>query len=158
MIDEAVGEESGELAIDLYAGVGLFTIQLARRFKRVIGVESDREAITFALKNLSANNITNVGFHAATAETWLANSINARSHNSPDLVLLDPPRSGASAAIPLIATLQPSRIVYVSCDPATLARDLRSLIDLGFRVGGLSVIDLFPQTYHVETVARLERS
>jgi len=158
LIDEAVGEESGELAIDLYAGVGLFTIQLARRFKRVIGVESDREAITFAIKNLSANTITNVGFHATTAETWLGSTISARSHNSPDLVLLDPPRSGASAAIPLIATLEPSRIVYVSCDPATLARDLRNLIDLGFRIGGLSVIDLFPQTYHVETVARLERS
>jgi len=158
LIDEAVGEGSGELAIDLYAGVGLFTIQLARRFKRVIGVESDREAISFAIKNLSANNITNVGFHATTAETWLAGSISARSHNSPDLVLLDPPRSGASAAIPLIATLKPSRIAYVSCDPATLARDLRVLIDLGFRIGGLSVIDLFPQTYHVETVAQLERS
>lgn len=158
LIDEAVGEESGELAIDLYAGVGLFTIQLARRFKRVIGVESDREAITFALKNLSANNIANVGFHATTAETWLAGSINGGSHNSPDLVLLDPPRSGASAAIPMIAKLEPSRIVYVSCDPATLARDLRSLIELGFSVGGLSVIDLFPQTYHIETVARLERS
>ncbi|HEY3137412.1 MAG TPA: class I SAM-dependent RNA methyltransferase [Blastocatellia bacterium] len=158
LIDEAVGEASGDLAIDLYAGVGLFTIQLARRFKRVIGVESDREAVSFALKNLSTNNITNVECHATTAETWLASSISAGSHNSPDLVLLDPPRSGASTAIPLIATLQPSRIVYVSCDPATLARDLRSLIDLGFRIGGLSVIDLFPQTYHVETVSRLERS
>lgn len=157
LIDEAVGEVSGELAIDLYAGVGLFTLQLARRFNRVIGVDSDREAAKFALENLSANRVTNVEFHANDAEDWLKKSINEGPGNSPDLILLDPPRSGAPAATPLVAVLKPSRIVYVSCDPTTLARDLRSLVDAGYVLSRIAAIDLFPQTYHIETVAGLER-
>src|SRR5262249_55913623 len=105
-----------------------------------------------------ANRITNAEFHVSDVETWLKRSLDEGITHSPDLVLLDPPRSGASPAVPLIVALKPARIVCVSCDPATLARDLRTLIDLGFSVRELSVIDLFPQTYHIETVARLERS
>ena len=156
LIDEAVGGESGELAVDLYAGVGLFTIQLARRFNRVIGVESDRESARFASENLRANRITNAEFHVSDVETWLKRSLDEGITHSPDLVLLDPPRSGASPAVPLIVALKPARIVYVSCDPATLARDLRSLTDSGFGLSTITAIDLFPQTYHVETIATLE--
>jgi 23S rRNA (uracil1939-C5)-methyltransferase len=156
LIDEAIGEESGEFAIDLYAGVGLFTIQLARRFKRVIGVESDREAGEFALENLSVNRITNVEFHTGNAEAWLKSSVE-KPTRSPDLLLLDPPRSGAAEAVRLLDALAPLRVTYVSCDPATLARDLRSLIDSGYELSKITAFDLFPQTYHVETVAALER-
>lgn len=158
LIDDAVGEESGELAVDLYAGVGLFTIPLARRFKRVIGVESDAEAAQFASENLTANRVFNVELHTSRAERWLQRLITDRATvDSPDLVLLDPPRSGAAETVAYIAMLNPSRITYVSCEPPTLARDLRSLITSGYELTRVSGIDLFPQTYHVETVAALER-
>jgi 23S rRNA (uracil1939-C5)-methyltransferase len=158
LIDEAVGEESGEFAIDLYAGVGLFTIQLARRFNRVIGVESDRGAASFAQQNLSANGVTNVSFHTGDADAWLEKFVEQKgSLVSPDLIMLDPPRRGAAKAVIYISALKPYRIRYVSCDPATLARDLRSLIDSGYELSQITAFDLFPQTYHVETLAALER-
>ena len=156
LVDEAVGSESGEVAIDLYAGVGLFTIQLARRFNRVIGVEADTATADFARENISANRLTNVEFHNNAAEPWLKRLVEANAP-APDLMLLDPPRSGAAEAISHIVRLKPSRITYVSCDPTTFARDLRTLLDSGYEISRITAIDLFPQTYHVETVAALER-
>ncbi len=156
LADEAVGTESGDVAIDLYAGVGLFTIQLARRFTRVIGVEADTATAEFASENISANRVTNVEFHNNAAEPWLRRLVQANAP-APDLMLLDPPRSGAAEAISHIVGLKPSRITYVSCDPTTLARDLRTLLDSGYEISRITAIDLFPQTYHVETVAALER-
>ncbi len=156
LVDEAVGTASGELAIDLYAGVGLFTIQLARHFNRVIGVEADAATADFARENISANRMTNVEFHHNAAEAWLKRLLEANAP-APDLMLLDPPRSGAAGAISHIVGLKPSRITYVSCDPTTFARDLRTLLDSGYEVSRITAIDLFPQTYHVETVAALER-
>lgn len=157
LIDEAVdGRASGpeDLALDLYAGVGLFTIQMARRFKRVIGVESDPRTAKFALKNIGANELTNVEFHTSSVESWLRRYLDAEPVR-PDLVLLDPPRTGAAESIALVAQLKASLITYVSCDPATLARDLRILLDSGYELSRITAIDLFPQTYHVETVAAL---
>lgn len=147
---EATADYSGRLAVDLYAGVGLFTLQLARSFDRVIGVESDSRAARFARQNISDNKVTNVEFHNARVESWL------RGLNSvPDLILLDPPRAGAAEAMDEIAKLKPARIAYVSCDPATLARDLRKLIDARYSLSSVVAFDLFPQTYHVETIAKL---
>ena len=158
LIEEALGEKAGELAIDLYAGVGLFTIQLARRFRKVIGVESAGGATTFARDNIRANGLFNIKFVNARVEQWLEDFVKRRTGNaSPDFLLLDPPRSGAAAAIPHIAALNPASISYVSCDPTTLARDLRLLIDSGYDLRRVTAIDLFPQTYHVETVAWLEK-
>jgi 23S rRNA (uracil1939-C5)-methyltransferase len=160
LISEAVGESSGELAIDLYAGVGLFTVGLARRFEKVIGVESDPGAADFARKNISANNLANVRFYNARAEHWIrefAGRQKAKQSPPPELVLLDPPRAGAAESVIPIAELKPRRISYVSCDPPTLARDLRRLLDSGFELERVTAIDLFPQTYHVETVATLNR-
>jgi len=154
LLDEAVNADSGELAIDLYAGVGLFTIQLARRFTRVIGVEADRNATKFALENVIANRVTNVVMHTADVELWLKRFLETKTP-PPDLILLDPPRTGAAGAISHIVELKPSRITYVSCDPPTLARDLHKLIDAGYELSQVTALDLFPQTYHVETVARL---
>ena len=162
LIDEAVGPhsddsgDSGELAIDLFAGVGLFTIQMAGSFKRVIGVESDPQSAKFALENLGANEVTNVEFHTSSVEAWLKRYVDTKPA-PPDLVLLDPPRTGAAESIALVAQLKASRITYVSCDPTTLARDLRALVDSGYELSRIAAIDLFPQTYHIETVVALRR-
>lgn len=157
LIDEAVGNCSSgseDLALDLYAGVGLLTIQMARRFKRVIGVESDTRTAKFALENIAANELTNVEFHTSSVAAWLKRYLDAEPVR-PDLVLLDPPRTGAAESIALVAQLKARRITYVSCDPTTLARDLRLLLDSGYEPTRISAIDLFPQTYHVETVVAL---
>ena len=154
LVNEALGEIAGDLAIDLYAGVGLFTIQLARRFSRVIGVEVDTASTKFALENIGANQISNVEFHNIAADVWLKNFVDTNPPQ-PDLLLLDPPRSGAAESIDRVIVLKPKHITYVSCDPATLSRDLRRLLDSGYELTGITAIDLFPQTYHVETVATL---
>ncbi|HXU38482.1 MAG TPA: RsmD family RNA methyltransferase, partial [Blastocatellia bacterium] len=157
LIEEAVdncSSGSEDLALDLYAGVGLFTIQMARRFKHVIGVESDTRTAKFALENIAANELTNVEFHTSSVVAWLKRHLDAEQVR-PDLVLLDPPRTGAAESIAMVAQLKARRITYVSCDPTTLARDLRLLLDSGYELTRISAIDLFPQTYHVETVAAL---
>lgn len=154
MIAESVGEERGALAIDLFAGVGLFTLPMAQLYDRVIGIESERQAVKFGEKNSVHNQIHNAEFHCAAAQRWLRNFAPTEA---PDLVLLDPPRGGAAETIEEIIRLKPSRISYVSCDPATLARDLRKLLDAGFELKRVKGFDLFPQTYHVETIARLAR-
>ncbi len=156
LVNEAAGETSGDLAIDLYAGVGLFTIQLARRFTRVIGVEADTAAANFALDNISTNHLTNIEFHNSKTEMWLKSFVEAKAP-PPDLVLMDPPRIGAAEAITHLVALKPTRITYVSCDPTTLARDLRTLFDSGYELSRITAIDLFPQTFHIETVAALVR-
>jgi 23S rRNA (uracil1939-C5)-methyltransferase len=157
LIEEAIGESAGELAIDLYAGVGLFTIQLARRFDKVIGVESDRSATRFARENIKANEVTNVKFFNARVDQWLDSFLNQKSNRPPDFVLLDPPRNGAAESISRISELNPASISYVSCDPTTLARDLRRLIDSGYDLQRVTAVDLFPQTYHIETIAQLKK-
>jgi 23S rRNA (uracil1939-C5)-methyltransferase len=158
LIEEAVDENAGGLAIDLYAGVGLFTIQMARQFDKVIGVESDGGAARYARKNIRANGVSNVKFYNSRVEEWLDTFVEQRrSDQPPDFMLLDPPRSGAAGAIDKIAALGPGHISYVSCDPTTLARDLRRFIDSGYELRRVTAVDLFPQTYHIETVARLNR-
>jgi 23S rRNA (uracil1939-C5)-methyltransferase len=156
LLTEAIGDESGSLAIDLFAGAGLFTLPLARRYTRVIGVESDRRSAAFARDNIAANKLSNVDVHQAAAAGWLE-KFAARRNPAPDLVLLDPPRTGAADTIPHIVTLKPRRITYVSCDPTTLARDLRKLLDAGYDLRKVVALDMFPQTFHVETVIKLER-
>ena len=156
LINEAIGDESGELAIDLYAGVGLFTLPLARRFDRVIGIEADTRTAQCAHENISESGLTNVDFHNSSTERWLK-SFSQSLTERPDLIVLDPPRAGAADIVSHIAALKPARINYVSCDPTTLARDLRTLVENGFKLSELTAIDMFPQTYHLETVAKLNR-
>jgi 23S rRNA (uracil1939-C5)-methyltransferase len=161
LIDEATKGASGRLAIDLYAGVGLFTIQLARAFDEVKGIESGPGAARFARLNIEANSAANVEFFHERVETWLnryAATVDKTGAGRPDMVLLDPPRSGAIEATGPIIALGPERIVYVACDPTTMARDLRVMIDAGYRIERIAALDLFPQTYHIETVVSLERS
>ena len=157
LVASATAGESGALAVDLYAGVGLFAIPLSRAFERVVAVEGFAQAADFARANASANGAENVEVLDEPVEAWLERS--ADEPGAIDLVLLDPPRAGlGEAPARRLAALAPSRIVYVSCDPTTLARDLRVLADGGYRLESVEAFDLFPQTFHVETVARLAHS
>ncbi len=144
------------LAIDLYCGVGLFTLPLARRFTRVIGIESHERAAEFAARNASAAGLDNVRIDVAQVESWLETAY--KSHGRVPFLLLDPPRTGVPPrALHGITRLRPARVTYVSCDPATLARDLKALLATGYEMAGITAIDMFPQTHHVEIVAHLQR-
>jgi 23S rRNA (uracil1939-C5)-methyltransferase len=144
----------GETAVDLYCGVGLFTLPLARRFARVTGVEGNAAATAFARLNLADAKLSNAEIETAHVGDWLAR--HAESLTPVDFVLLDPPRAGADPeTLAGILALHPRHISYVSCDPATLARDLRALVAGGYTLASLVAFDMFPQTHHVETVAHL---
>ncbi|HEX8070536.1 MAG TPA: class I SAM-dependent RNA methyltransferase [Pyrinomonadaceae bacterium] len=144
-------------AVDLYCGVGLFTLPLARRFARVTAVEANARACAYARRNLAAAQLTNARVETAQTGPWLTR--HAARLAPVALVLLDPPRAGADAeTLDGILALRPQRIAYVSCDPATLARDLRALTAHGYALASLAAFDLFPQTHHVETVAHLTRA
>jgi 23S rRNA (uracil1939-C5)-methyltransferase len=148
-----VGRDVGALAVDLYAGVGLFTLPLARRYRRVIAVESDRNAARYAARNARSNDVANVEVASRSAESFFA-----APPPGIDRVVVDPPRTGLPR--PLRRALLDARVprlTYASCHPATLARDLRELM-ASYRVAGLTLIDLFPQTGHLEMVVQLERS
>ena len=159
LVGEAVKDAAGQSAIDLYCGVGLFTLPLARKFERVIGVESNRAATRYARLNLSNAGLTNWQIETAQVGEWLTK--NKDELTPVDLLLLDPPRAGAETeTVRAILELRPSRIVYVSCDPATLARDLKSLVADGgtYTLDSLTALDMFPQTHHVETIAKLSKN
>jgi 23S rRNA (uracil1939-C5)-methyltransferase len=151
------GASSSGLAIDLYCGVGLFTVPLSRRYERVIGVEGQPRAAEFAQRNTEASGLRNVQIQTGSVERWLDGAY--RSHGRPRLVLLDPPRTGLPPpALRALPRLRAARIAYVSCDSATLARDLKGLIASGNELVAIAAIDMFPQTHHVEIVAHLERT
>jgi 23S rRNA (uracil1939-C5)-methyltransferase len=155
LIAAALGDSEGDAAIDLYCGVGLFTLPLARRFTRVFGVEASAAAINYARRNLEGAHLDNASFEINRVSDWLAE--NSERLAPVDFVLLDPPRAGAEdGAIDGILALQPRHISYVSCDPATLARDLKILAARGYRLDSIAAFDMFPQTHHVETVAHLK--
>jgi len=154
LVREATSDAEGESAVDLYCGVGLFTLPLARRFARVTGVEGNASACAFARLNLSDAGLAHASVETSDVGAWLAH--HAAQVSPVDFVLLDPPRAGAEpAAIAGIVALRPRQISYVSCDPATLARDLRTLIANDYEIVSIRAFDMFPQTHHVETVVRL---
>lgn len=147
---------SDRTAIDLYAGVGLFTLPLARRFGRVVGVEAHAHAAAFATRNTAAAGLRNVRIEAMPVGRWLADGW--RSFGRPPLLVLDPPRAGVGVReVKGLLRLRPDRIAYVACDPATLARDLAGMVAGGYRLEGVAAFDMFPQTHHVEVVAHLAR-
>jgi 23S rRNA (uracil1939-C5)-methyltransferase len=149
-----MNDETGALAWDLYAGVGLFSAALAERFQQVIAVESSAAACKDLRHNLRG---TRAEYVQASTLNFLRQAI-ARQQDAPDLILLDPPRAGAGVeAATMMADVGPRKIVYVSCDPATLGRDLAALIQSGYRLLRLQLVDMFPQTYHMETIAMLQR-
>lgn len=145
---------TGDAALDLFCGVGLFALPLARKFKRVRGVEANPKAIVFARTNAERARLDNAEFYAQGVADFL--SENSESLGNLDFVLLDPPRAGAEMqTIEQLLRLKPKRISYVSCDPATLARDLRKLSET-YDIERIIALDLFPQTHHVETVTNLK--
>jgi 23S rRNA (uracil1939-C5)-methyltransferase len=171
LIAGAIGDAQGQTAIDLYAGVGLFTLPIARRFERVVAVETSARATDFARRNLDFARRGNSPMVKDGVERELGNVelINARvgdwvkqqsgSFGPVDFLLLDPPRTGCeNRDIAGILALRPARIAYVSCDPATLARDLKKLLADGYSLDSVVAFDMFPQTHHVETIAQLGRT
>lgn len=154
LIEAAIGGAEGETAFDLYCGVGLFTLPLARRFNKVIAVEDNKAAADLAKKNSDGARAANVKVINKSVERFLEGN----KLKKIDLIVLDPPRSGPEGAtIERIGALKPAQISYVSCEPSILARDLRILLDAGYKIDSITALDLFPQTHHVETVARLSR-
>ena len=152
LVAAAIEGAEGETAIDLYAGVGLFALELAKRFRSVTAVESGSGAVRDLQFNAERAGVA-VAALQSTTEGYLE-----KLEHAPDFVLLDPPRAGlGKAVVKRLAELQPARIVIVACDPATLARDLAGLLAAGYRIDAMSMVDLFPQTFHIETVVRLAR-
>jgi 23S rRNA (uracil1939-C5)-methyltransferase len=151
LVEFALQDASGDVAVDLYCGVGLFTLPLSRRFAEVIGVEANPVAVRFARRSLERAGLSNARIINASVADWI------KRKSLADSVLLDPPRAGAeSVVIKGILDFAVPRISYVSCDPATLARDLKKLIAGGYVIESMAAFDLFPQTHHVETVVRLQ--
>jgi 23S rRNA (uracil1939-C5)-methyltransferase len=155
LVDELVNlvtaNRSGELAIDLYAGVGLFTATLGKAFGHIVAVESSQSAAA----DLPYNSGPNVKLARATVDQYLAGK---GDKLRPDLVVVDPPRAGLGDRVARsLGTMDARRLTYVSCDPATLARDLVALTAGGFRVEQVHLVDLFPQTFHIESVVQLVR-
>ena len=152
LVDAAIEGAEGETALDLYAGVGLLSMPLARRFREVTAVESGAGAVRDLQFNAVRAGLENLHAMAQTAEEHLA-----QLEKAPDFVVLDPPRTGlGKAVVGRLSELRPRQITIVACDPATLARDLAGLVAAGYRVEGMTLVDLFPQTYHLETVVRLK--
>jgi tRNA/tmRNA/rRNA uracil-C5-methylase (TrmA/RlmC/RlmD family) len=153
MIGLALDRAAGETALDLYCGVGLFTLPLARRFKRVVAVEEFSPAVTYARKNAANARLGNIEIVEKPVGRFLAD----QPKRQIDFALLDPPRSGTEKKTVLdLIRLRPRQVSYVSCDPSMLARDLRRFLDGGYGIDSITALDLFPQTHHVETVVRLE--
>ncbi len=144
--------QGNEVLVDAYCGIGTFTLPLAKQVQIAIGLEVQPEAIAQAELNARLNDLTNVTFHVGTVEELLP-----QLGVKPDIVLLDPPRKGCDRTVlETIKEMQPNRIVYVSCKPATLARDLKFLCENGdYKLVRLQPADFFPQTSHVECVAFL---
>ncbi|MFV8781424.1 23S rRNA (uracil(1939)-C(5))-methyltransferase RlmD [Microbulbifer sp. SA54] len=152
---ELLDVQPDERVLDLFCGLGNFTLPLAKRAKEVIGVEGATELTARARENAELNRIENVRFQGADLTADFATSPWARGGF--DKVLLDPPRTGALELVRNIARFNPKCIVYVSCNPATLARDTAELIQRGYRLTKAGVMDMFPHTTHVESIALFER-
>jgi 23S rRNA (uracil1939-C5)-methyltransferase len=150
LVEIALEDLAGESGVDLYAGVGLFSLAMARKLTRVEAVESTRSAAADLEFNAARAGLP-ITVHQKSAEQFLE-----RLETPPDFLLADPPRAGlGKAVVAHLLRLKPRRLTLVSCDPATLARDLKALIEGGCMLERITLIDLFPQTYHIESVARL---
>jgi 23S rRNA (uracil1939-C5)-methyltransferase len=148
LVDAALQNATGETALDLYAGVGLFALPMARRFKSVTAVEAGSDAARDLEVNATRAGVP-LGIERARVEDFLP-----RLNTPPDYVLADPPRAGlGKQVVAQLVRLAPPRLTIVSCDPATLARDVAALA--GYKIEHLILADLFPQTYHLETIAHL---
>ena len=150
------GLTGSETVLDLYCGIGNFSLPLAKQAKQVIGIESGYGAIEDARKNAKLNGITNVEFIADDLQKGLKPLLERKQ--KADVIVLDPPRSGATLkTLERVLAFVPRKIVYISCNPSTLARDLKFFHLFGFRLDRLQPVDMFPWTYHIEAVAEMVR-
>jgi 23S rRNA (uracil1939-C5)-methyltransferase len=152
LVDVVTAGEQGSLAWDLYAGVGLFSLPLTEHFAEVTAVESSPSAIRDLRENLR-----NTKHRIVAAETaaFLRLALQQRCP-TPDLIVVDPPRAGLLRDVTdALAKIRPRKITYVSCDPSTLSRDLAALVESGYRLRNMHLLDLFPQTYHLESITQL---
>jgi 23S rRNA (uracil1939-C5)-methyltransferase len=153
---EWAGLTGNELVYDLYCGAGSISLYVAGMAKKVIGAEIVPEAVKDAEVNARLNGISNVTFEAGDLRKLLDASF-AERHGRPDVVITDPPRAGMHEDVVMrLRELAPQRIVYVSCNPATQARDLALLQDM-YRITHVQPLDMFPHTHHIENIVRLER-
>ena len=151
LISVVIGDAEGDVAFDLYAGGGLFSVPLAEKFRHIFAVESSQTSFSDLKQNVPAS----VKVVGTQTEEYLRS---APVRKRPDLVVLDPPRAGVGKTVTRsLAELGARHIRYVSCDPATLARDLSQLVAAGYRIERAHLFDLFPQTFHIESVMLLER-
>jgi 23S rRNA (uracil1939-C5)-methyltransferase len=157
MVKQFAGDVANARVVDVYCGVGLFSLVLGVAGARVVGIEIAASAVLAARENAAKNQVSSTEFYAGDARKLLAEVLPAGL--APKVLVLDPPRAGAGGKVMRrIARSSPERIIYVSCNPTTLARDLVELRPFGYKMTAVSPIDLFPQTYHVETVVALERT
>jgi 23S rRNA (uracil1939-C5)-methyltransferase len=153
LVEAAMAGSGGETALDLYAGVGLFALPLARRFRTVTAVESSSSAARDLEVNAERAGLS-IRVEQSRVEDFLSNAVSSSGERKPDFVLADPPRAGLGKdVVAQLAKLAPPQLTIVSCDPATLARDLAALPD--YAIERMTMVDLFPQTYHLETIAQL---
>ena len=143
--------EHSQKVIECYSGAGNFSLPIAQQVRELTGIEQDSQAIADARDNAKRVGLRNVRFLRTSVQVGVQTLI--RRHVRADVLVLDPPRAGAAEIVENIPQLGVHKVVYISCDPTTLARDLGRLVQLGYRVDCLQPIDLFPQTYHVETIA-----
>jgi 23S rRNA (uracil1939-C5)-methyltransferase len=149
--------EAGDAVLDLFCGLGNFTLPLARRARRVQGVEGDALLVSKARANAARNGIGNAEF--AVSNLFEPQAFGTWANTRYDLVLLDPPRAGAAELLTRMGQWHPRRVVYISCHPGSLARDAAILVaEHGFTLSAAGVMDMFPHTTHVESVAVFERS
>lgn len=154
---EAARLTGKEVVLDAYCGIGTIGLTASGRAKQVVGVELNRDAVRDAIGNARHNDVKNTRFFAADATQWITEA--AAAGQRADVIFMDPPREGSTPQfIESVARMAPKRVVYVSCNPETMARDLALLTAKGYRAEGFTPVDLFPQTAHCEVVGALTRS
>jgi 23S rRNA (uracil1939-C5)-methyltransferase len=154
LVDYVTAHETGASAWDLYSGVGLFSLPLAERFSQVTAVESSASSVRDLRENLRG---TRHRIVAADTADFLSRAVQQRTP-APDLIVLDPPRAGLGREVTAaLGQIRAPRLTYVSCDPSTLSRDLAALLQAGYVIRSIRLVDLFPQTYHLESVIHLAR-
>src|SRR3989454_469616 len=157
VVEAACGLDGRETVMDLYSGTGAITLLLARRSRWVYGIEVSTAAVADAVRNARENGIENCTFLPGEVRHVLPTLM--RDGIRAEVVVADPPRAGFHPkALQALATLGPARLVYVSCNPSTLARDVGDLVRQGYRLEWVEPVDMFPQTPHIEAVARLRRA
>ena len=153
---EAAKLTGKEVVLDAYCGIGTIGLTAADHAKQVVGVELNRDAVQDAIGNARHNGVKNARFFAADATRWIREA--AAAGEKADVIFMDPPREGSTPEfLASVARMAPKRVVYVSCNPVTLARDLVTLTKLGYKAEGFTPVDMFPHTEHVETVVLLSK-